>query len=271
MRNCKLSGRPTWPRSGNVDEAVKYAKQLIGYDPKTDKFDVKKASAPHEPQVYATLAAIVHSKENKPELAERIMDQAVEVNPKSAEASSSAASCGSSLGQQRRRQRRRRSGLQVKARRHGRALVHVRPGCRGQRVRQVPRVPRQGEEAASQTTFSSIKQRLCWRSGSRSPRKARHKQHYDKAMAEIEEGIKKVSGIQSDADVVLQGEAANPGERRRRVRGKRSTRSRNCATCARKSSTTSRLAFCLPKGSGMRRVWPSTNPSENGAILAAKW
>lgn len=73
-------------RSGNVEEASKYAKQLIGYDPKTDKFDTKKASLPNDPQVYATLATIVRSKENKAGLAERIMDRAVEVNPKSADA-----------------------------------------------------------------------------------------------------------------------------------------------------------------------------------------
>ena len=73
-------------KSGNVDEAIKYSYQLIGYDPKTDKFDVKKATAPNAPQVYATLALLVRSKFNKPELAERIVDQMVEVNPKSADA-----------------------------------------------------------------------------------------------------------------------------------------------------------------------------------------
>jgi len=73
-------------KTGNAEEAAKYAKQLIGYDPKTDQFDAKKATAPNDPLVYSTLAAIVRTKEKKPELAERIMDRAVEVNPKSAEA-----------------------------------------------------------------------------------------------------------------------------------------------------------------------------------------
>jgi tetratricopeptide (TPR) repeat protein len=73
-------------KSGNLDNAIKYSYELIGYDPKTDKFDVSKASAPNDPQVYATLASIVRSKEQKPELADRILDQMVEVNPKLAEA-----------------------------------------------------------------------------------------------------------------------------------------------------------------------------------------
>lgn len=73
-------------RSGNLDEAVKYSNQLIGYDPKSDKFDVKKATAPNDPQIYTTLASIVRGKQDKPELAERIVDQMVEVNPKSADA-----------------------------------------------------------------------------------------------------------------------------------------------------------------------------------------
>jgi cellulose synthase operon protein C len=71
-------------KAQNYDEAVKYSYQLIGYDPKTDKFDAKKATK--DAEVYATVASIVRSKNNKPELAERIVDQMVEANPKSAEA-----------------------------------------------------------------------------------------------------------------------------------------------------------------------------------------
>ena len=72
--------------SKDLEEATKYSYRLIGYDPKTDKFDATKASAPNEPQVYSTLAKIVRGKENKPELADRILDRMVEVNPKSTEA-----------------------------------------------------------------------------------------------------------------------------------------------------------------------------------------
>lgn len=73
-------------KSQNLDEALKYSYRLIGYDPLTDKFDAKKATAPNEPQVYATVATILRGKENKPELADRILDRMVEVNPKSTEA-----------------------------------------------------------------------------------------------------------------------------------------------------------------------------------------
>src|SRR5262249_29213726 len=71
---------------GNFDDAIKYSYKLIGYDPKTDKFDLKTATAPHQPEVYSGLATTLRNKQNKPELAERIVDQMVEANPKSAEA-----------------------------------------------------------------------------------------------------------------------------------------------------------------------------------------
>ena len=73
-------------RSGSFDEAIKYSYQLIGYDPKTDAFDGKKATAPHDPQVYSNLASMLRGKEGKPELAERVLDQMIEANPDSAAA-----------------------------------------------------------------------------------------------------------------------------------------------------------------------------------------
>ncbi len=73
-------------RSGNLDDAIKYSYQLIGYDPKADKFDVKKATAPHSAEVYANLAGLLHGKQNKPVLAERVMNQLIEVNPSDADA-----------------------------------------------------------------------------------------------------------------------------------------------------------------------------------------
>ena len=159
-------------RSENFDEASKYAKQLIGYDPKTDKFDVKKASAPHDPQVYATLAAIVRSKESKPELAERIMDQAVAVNPKSAEALVQRGQLRSAWGNSDGARADAEAAYKLKPEDTAVLLFMCRPGCRGQRVRQGPRVPRRRRRSCTQTTFSSISEPLCWRSGNRSPRKA---------------------------------------------------------------------------------------------------
>ncbi len=73
-------------RQGNYDDAVKYSFKLIGYDPKADKFDMKAATAPHQPEVYTSLANTLRSKQGKPELAERVVDQMVEANPKDATA-----------------------------------------------------------------------------------------------------------------------------------------------------------------------------------------
>jgi tetratricopeptide (TPR) repeat protein len=72
--------------SGNMDDAVKYSYKLIGYDPQNDSFDVEKATAPHDAQVYSNLAAILRAKQDNPELAERVMEQLIKVNPKSPEA-----------------------------------------------------------------------------------------------------------------------------------------------------------------------------------------
>lgn len=68
------------------DGALAKGKKLIGYDDKTDKFDAKKAIAPHEASVYANVAALLRSSVNKPELADRVMEQLIDVNPDSADA-----------------------------------------------------------------------------------------------------------------------------------------------------------------------------------------
>lgn len=73
-------------RSGSVDEAVRYSYKLVGNDPDTDEFDVKTATAPHHVEVYKNLAFLLRGQQDKPELAARVMDQLVEVNPDSAEA-----------------------------------------------------------------------------------------------------------------------------------------------------------------------------------------
>lgn len=73
-------------RNGSFDDAAKISYKLIGYDPKTDKFDVKAAVAPQQVKVYPTLAGIIRGQMKNPELAERTIDQMVEANPKSAAA-----------------------------------------------------------------------------------------------------------------------------------------------------------------------------------------
>ena len=68
------------------DGALAKCKKLIGYDDKTDKFDAKKAIAPHEPSAYANCAALLRTTQDKPELADRVMDQLIEENPELAAA-----------------------------------------------------------------------------------------------------------------------------------------------------------------------------------------
>jgi tetratricopeptide (TPR) repeat protein len=71
---------------GGNAEALSSALKLIGYDEKSDAFDVKKAIAPNNASSYSTAATLVRSQLHKPEVADRIMDQAVKANPDSAEA-----------------------------------------------------------------------------------------------------------------------------------------------------------------------------------------
>ena len=75
-----------WCGSGNLNEAATYSYKLIGYDPKTDTFDEKQATAPNDVAVYANLATILHGKQDKPELADRVMEQMIKLNPESASA-----------------------------------------------------------------------------------------------------------------------------------------------------------------------------------------
>lgn len=89
----------TWlSRSGNLDEAVKYAYKLVGYDQKKGTFDAKKATAPHAVEVYGILASILY-KGNKPEVAQRVLRQMVEANPNSAAAYVSSARLKAAFGE----------------------------------------------------------------------------------------------------------------------------------------------------------------------------
>lgn len=72
-------------QSGDLG-ALKNAYKLIGYDPDTDTFDVSKAMAPGEAIVYRNAAQVLRGGERRPELADRVMNQLVEVNPDKVEA-----------------------------------------------------------------------------------------------------------------------------------------------------------------------------------------
>lgn len=73
-------------KSGNIDDATKYAYKLVGYDSKKDDFDVKKAIAPNATEVYFTLAGTLRAKSNNPTLAGKVANQMVTANPKDAAA-----------------------------------------------------------------------------------------------------------------------------------------------------------------------------------------
>jgi tetratricopeptide (TPR) repeat protein len=73
-------------QAGNSDKAVEEAYELIGYDKESDTFDPEKAKAPGEVDVYANLAGILRVKQDAPELADRVMERLIEVNPDSAKA-----------------------------------------------------------------------------------------------------------------------------------------------------------------------------------------
>jgi cellulose synthase operon protein C len=73
-------------KSNDLEEFVNYSYKLIGYDPKKGTFDLKKATAPHSPQVYFDLANVLRTQQKKPDVAEKIANRMIEANPKSAEA-----------------------------------------------------------------------------------------------------------------------------------------------------------------------------------------
>ncbi|HVT26803.1 MAG TPA: tetratricopeptide repeat protein [Lacipirellulaceae bacterium] len=73
-------------KSGDLTTAVKESYKLIGYNPKADDFDLKKATAPHAVEVYFNLAGILRGQEKNDQLAERVVNQMIHVNPTDAEA-----------------------------------------------------------------------------------------------------------------------------------------------------------------------------------------
>ncbi len=69
--------------SKNNRKGIEYSLQLIGYDEATDTFDVAKAQAADQPEVYANLAGVLYATEKKPEFAERVIQQMMDENPES--------------------------------------------------------------------------------------------------------------------------------------------------------------------------------------------
>ena len=68
------------------DEAINETYRLVGYDKEADAFDVEQALAPHDADVYSTLAMLIRAEKENSELADRVMAQMIEVNPESAAA-----------------------------------------------------------------------------------------------------------------------------------------------------------------------------------------
>ena len=66
-------------------KAAAWCYKLIGYDQKTDTFDMAKAEAPQEPLPYARLAQYLRGN-RQPELSGRVLDQMIAANPESREA-----------------------------------------------------------------------------------------------------------------------------------------------------------------------------------------
>jgi tetratricopeptide (TPR) repeat protein len=73
-------------RAGDYTKATPIFYKLVGYDPESDEFDASKATAPGNILLYTNLAASLRTRQDQPQLADRVMDQLVEANPKSAEA-----------------------------------------------------------------------------------------------------------------------------------------------------------------------------------------
>ena len=87
-KDAELQGlRATYlMQAGQYDQAIDYSYKLIGYDRASDSFDVEQALAPNDVNIYLNLAMLIRNRQDAAELADRIMDQVVDVNPDSAEA-----------------------------------------------------------------------------------------------------------------------------------------------------------------------------------------
>ncbi len=73
-------------RVKGVKPAMDLCIKLVGYDQVTQEFDASKAKAKDRPEVYTLLASLVIEKDDDKELAERVIDEMVKVNPDSSKA-----------------------------------------------------------------------------------------------------------------------------------------------------------------------------------------
>jgi tetratricopeptide (TPR) repeat protein len=181
-------------RSNNLDEAAKYSYQLIGYDPKTDKFDAKKATAANEPQVYSTLANIVRTKYSKPELAERIVDQMVDVNPKSAEAYLQRGRLRTAWGNEEGARADAAKAYELKPEDTDALLFAADVAAREEQFDKANEYIEKAKKLhPNEVRLYQAAAALAMKQYAAAPA-AEKKKHYDTALAQIEEGIKKVSG-----------------------------------------------------------------------------
>ena len=67
-------------------KAESYSNDLIGFDRTTGKFDETKAKMPNSAIIYRNLADLLRQQRGRPEVADRVMDRLVDVNPDSYEA-----------------------------------------------------------------------------------------------------------------------------------------------------------------------------------------
>lgn len=73
-------------QTGKNAHAEKIGFELIGYDSAEDAFNAEKAATPGKVEIYQILAGQIRNNRGDPRLADKIMDQLVEVNPESSEA-----------------------------------------------------------------------------------------------------------------------------------------------------------------------------------------
>ncbi len=73
-------------QSGKSAEAERFGFKLVGYDSTSDEFDTEQAVTPNQAGVYQALALLLRGPRSDPELADRVMDELIEVNPELSEA-----------------------------------------------------------------------------------------------------------------------------------------------------------------------------------------
>ena len=73
-------------RAKDFKSSMEQAFELLGYDSETDTFDAEVSQAADQPEVHWTLATILSNREDKPELARKVIDLMVSSNPENAQA-----------------------------------------------------------------------------------------------------------------------------------------------------------------------------------------